>query len=95
MSLKNLSNTNISYFIGLDADESMPQMFLAGDRNLLINGAPARTGAVSLTSKDRLEWGKTIHHGQGNIALADGSVQELSLHGPAEIGTNVMRLAFP
>jgi len=27
----NLSNTNISYFVGLDANDTMPQMFLAGE----------------------------------------------------------------
>jgi prepilin-type N-terminal cleavage/methylation domain-containing protein/prepilin-type processing-associated H-X9-DG protein len=29
-----LGNLNVSYFVGRDCDESMPQMFLAGDRNV-------------------------------------------------------------
>jgi prepilin-type N-terminal cleavage/methylation domain-containing protein len=32
-------NTNISYFVGRDADENNPQLFLAGDRNLGVNRA--------------------------------------------------------
>src|SRR5687767_3904042 len=39
------NNKYISFFIGLDANESQPQSFLAGDRNLLLSNsaAPVRT----------------------------------------------------
>ena len=33
-----LSNNNLSYFADLDADESNPALWLAGDRNLVTNG---------------------------------------------------------
>ncbi len=95
VNFQELTNTNISYFIGLDADESRPQVFLAGDRNLLIKGAPARTGVVSLTARDRLEWSKTLHERRGNIALADGSVAGFSLSHMEPTDTNVIHLAFP
>ena len=40
-----ISDLNISYFIGIDADENFPQMFLVGDHNigLLNNGSEPET----------------------------------------------------
>src|SRR5258706_5387496 len=41
-------NKNVSYFVGLEADETRPQSFLAGDRNLLDSAAiPRRTTTAS------------------------------------------------
>ena len=71
-----MANTNLSYFAGLDADETMPAMFLAGDRNLVTNGVPAKAGLVVFTAADTLGWSQTIHMGAGNVGLADGSVQQ-------------------
>jgi prepilin-type N-terminal cleavage/methylation domain-containing protein/prepilin-type processing-associated H-X9-DG protein len=94
-----LSNTNISYFIGLDADETMPQMFLAGDRNLAINGSPVNPGLVLFKSNDMISWTSELHGGQGNVGLADGSVQQVSTAQLQQMnrntGTNLNRLAFP
>src|SRR5262245_20418951 len=39
-----LSRSNVNYFVGLDADETQPQMFLAGDDNLLVDGQPVTRG---------------------------------------------------
>jgi len=41
-----VNDGNISYFIGIDAQESNPQMFLAGDHNLglMNNGIPPASG---------------------------------------------------
>jgi len=94
------SNDNVSYFVGVDADETWPQLFLAGDRNLLINDSPAQTGLVSVNLTDRLAWSQQeIHHGQGNVGLADGSVQQYTSSGLQQAlrhtGTNVNRLAIP
>ena len=94
-----MSNTNLSYFAGLDADETMPAMFLAGDRNLVTNGIPVVPGLVVITSTDTVTWSDKMHHGAGNVGLADGSVQqtsELSLRPLIQYsGTNVIRLAMP
>jgi len=89
-----LSNTNISYFLGMDADETMPQMFLAGDRNLTTNSAPVPSGLALIKSADTIGWTQKNHQGQGNVALADGSVQG-ERQVPGQPGTNVMRLAIP
>jgi prepilin-type processing-associated H-X9-DG protein len=98
-----LSNTNVSYFIGLDADETRPAMFLTGDRNLTSNGTPVPTGIAVITPGSKFGWNKKIHKPGGNVALADGSVQELTSAALATAaassitnsGTNVMRLLFP
>lgn len=72
-----MRNTNLSYFIGLDADETRPQMLLAGDRNVT-NGTASSSGVLRLTPDRVAGWTGALHSGQGNVALADGSVQQLS-----------------
>jgi competence protein ComGC len=72
------NNTCISYFIGADALDIYPQMFLCGDDNLLVNGAPIKRGLVTLSTNQSLSWSATRHVYQGNIALADGSVQQFN-----------------
>ena len=71
-----LNNNNLSYFVGLDADESRPAMFLAGDRNLATNGVDVVPGLVLFTPDLSVGWkSATMHNGRGNFGLADGSVQ--------------------
>jgi len=89
-----LSNTNVSYFLGMDVDETMPQMFLAGDRNLTTNGAPVPGGLSLIKFADTIGWTQKFHQGLGNVGLADGSVQGMR-QVPGQPGTNVMRLAIP
>jgi prepilin-type processing-associated H-X9-DG protein len=72
-----LSNVNISYFVGLDAHESFPQSILAGDRNIT-NGVNPIDGLLNLTSNRPAGFTSGIHTNQGNIALGDGSVQQVS-----------------
>lgn len=88
------SNDNLSYFVGLDAAETKPQMFLAGDRNLTTNGVQVQTGLAVIKESDLIGWTQERHRGQGNVALADGSVQGMR-QVPGHTGTNVMRLAIP
>lgn len=70
------SNRHLSYFVGLEADETKPGMLLAGDRNLTSNGVPVQ-GGQSLTTKVKWGWNPNqLHKNGGNVALADGSVQQ-------------------
>lgn len=71
------NNSHLSYFVGLDADETKPQTILSGDRNLTATIKPIR-GVLNLTAKDQLEWTKDIHKQAGNIGLADGSAQQMT-----------------
>ena len=74
------NNQRVSYFVGLNADESNPNMFLAGDRNIT-NGLPVKNGLLLLDTNRVAGWTRQIHHGAGNIAFTDGSVQQLTSSG--------------
>ena len=76
-SFATFSNSNLSYFVGLDAVETAPQMRLSGDRNITTNGR-AFSGILTLTSDMPVSWTKEIHNRSGNIGLADGSVEQVS-----------------
>jgi prepilin-type processing-associated H-X9-DG protein len=103
MNFDQLSNSNISYFIGLDADETRPTMFFLGDRDLTIYGKQLVPGIVAIKSGSKLGWTGKIHKAGGNVALADGSVQELTSTALASAAansftnssTNIMRLLVP
>jgi len=94
-----LNNSNISYFVGLDAVESKPQMFLSGDDNFAIGGVPVKSGVVQLLANIPVTWTKERHKSYGNIGLADGSVQQLTTDGLQQAlqqtGVATNRLAIP
>jgi prepilin-type processing-associated H-X9-DG protein len=69
-----LSNTNLSYFVGLDSNDELAQSLLAGDRNLMTNGIPVGSGLLELKASLTVGWTTTRHNGRGNAALGDGSV---------------------
>jgi len=93
-----LSNTNISYFIGLDATPRKPHMVLAGDRNLARDGV-LLSGIVSLSTNSPLTWVGGFHEKSGNMVLADGSVQQftrgLLWQQLAHSGDTTNRVLFP
>lgn len=93
------SNTNISYFLGVDArGDDTPQMLLAGDRNIT-NGVPLKNGFLELSANHSAGWTHEVHNGQGNVLLSDGSVQgwnTLGLRkGIENTGNATNRLAMP
>jgi len=72
-----LDNSKVSYFIGLDADESRPQMILSGDRNITTGYLP-RNGTRWITTNRPVGWTAQIHTNAGNICFSDGSVQSFT-----------------
>jgi len=72
------NNSHLSYFVGLDADETKPQTILSGDRNLISATIKPTKGVLSVTTNDRIEWTKAIHQEAGNIGLGDGSAQQVT-----------------
>src|SRR5438132_9843818 len=98
--LNNSANTipytndyNVSYFVGVDAQDTFPQMFLTGDHNLGNGNPPTQAfcsqGGQQLAfqslgtnfpaaNNDRVGWMDNQHSKQGNVGLADGSVQGFS-----------------
>jgi competence protein ComGC len=96
--LSDFSNAKISYFVGADACQSNPAMFLAGDRNIT-NAAIIRGGYLDLTTNQPAGWTHELHERQGNMGLADGSVQQFSSsklrHAMQFTGDPRNRLAMP
>jgi len=88
------NDLNTSYFIGVDANDTNPQMFLTGDHNLGSGNPPAtayQQGTVGNQSfnvslgtnfpannNNLVGWMDNMHSKQGNVGLADGSVQQFS-----------------
>ncbi|HTI97460.1 MAG TPA: hypothetical protein VL527_01050, partial [Dongiaceae bacterium] len=93
------SATNISYFIGLDADDRNPQSLLSGDDNFEIGGVPVKPGLLEFPTNAPLSWTAARHDSAGNIGLADGSVQQLTSSGlrkaTAVTGAVTNRLLIP
>jgi len=74
-----LSNLNLSYFIGIDANEFSPAMFLSGDRNITTNSVQLSPGAVHLLRTNTfVGWTSGIHRNNGNVLIVDGSAQQWS-----------------
>lgn len=71
------NNLQISYFVGMDASTTNSSMFLSGDRNIT-NASRVARGVMNLTTNDPAGWTDEMHERQGNVGLADGSVQLLS-----------------
>jgi len=93
-----LNNWNISYFVGIDAANTNPAMILCGDRNIT-NGLPLQGGYLYLPTNRLAGWTHKIHVNQGNIGLADGSVQGFTTprlqQALVSTGTATNRLAMP
>jgi competence protein ComGC len=97
-SFVSLSNTNLSYFVGLDAVPSDPQLILSGDRNIT-GGTVVNSNLLLVRPNNALSWTKAMHVLQGDVGLADGSVQQLTIpklnHQIAAVTNAVVRLAIP
>jgi prepilin-type N-terminal cleavage/methylation domain-containing protein/prepilin-type processing-associated H-X9-DG protein len=78
------NNYGLSYFVGIDSQETYPQMFLSGDHNIGDGNPPTSVYRVStalgtnFVAPNGPGWTDSQHQKQGNVGLADGSVQQLS-----------------
>ena len=90
-----LSNANVSYFVGLDALDTFPELLLAGDRNLMTNGVPVGSGLLVLTTNVTLGWTATMHKNNGNVVLGDGSVQMMTSGRLSDSAGSANRLLIP
>jgi len=95
-----LKNENVSYFVGLDANDGYPQRFLDGDRNITGGSAP-ENGILKLIPGGPAGWTTAMHHNKGNLGIADGSVQQCSNSGLRTAllnsgdPTNTWRISLP
>jgi type II secretory pathway pseudopilin PulG len=67
--------SNISYFIGMNANETNFDALLGGDDNFEINGILVKPGPLLIPSNSPIMWSSARHVKVGNILLSDGSVQ--------------------
>lgn len=94
-----LANSNISYFVNIDATEAYPQMPLSGDDNFEVDGVPVKSGLLEFSTNAPIAWTAARHKFVGNLAIADGSVQQATQSGlrqaiqNSSVATN--RLAIP
>jgi prepilin-type N-terminal cleavage/methylation domain-containing protein/prepilin-type processing-associated H-X9-DG protein len=92
------NDLNVSYFVGVDAVDTNPNMFLTGDHNMgcdgnttplkgfvsganLISYSPdfkVSLGTNFTAAAGGPAWLDSMHSKQGNVGLADGSVQQFS-----------------
>jgi len=70
-------HASLSYFAGLNADETNPSTILAGDRNVSTN-ASTMVGLLTVQNASDFQVTKEIHKTFVNVALADGSVSQLT-----------------
>ena len=94
-----VGSSNISYFLGLDANTVNPQMMLSGDGNFEIGCVPVKSGLLEISSNTPIAWSAARHKFAGNILVADGSVQQCSNSGLTNLlrqtGLATNRLAIP
>jgi prepilin-type N-terminal cleavage/methylation domain-containing protein len=82
------NNSKISYFVGVDAMNNHPQMFLSGDDNFSVAGVPVKSGLLQIATNSTVAWTSGRHVSDnslfwtparnkfvGCIGFADGSVR--------------------
>jgi hypothetical protein len=69
-----LTNQNISYLLGLDADR--PNTILSADRSLTTNHVTL-SGLINFQYAKSLYWANGVHPDSGNICWNDGSVDQI------------------
>lgn len=83
-----LRNSNLSYFVGVDAKgTNNATMILSGDRNIT-NGLPVKNGMLELTKNGPARWTAEMHNGVGNILLADDTVLQVGKSGLRDVVAN-------
>jgi prepilin-type N-terminal cleavage/methylation domain-containing protein len=93
-----LRNSNISYFVNLDADAGQPQMVLSGDRTIT-GGTTTDEGITCVRTNSLAGWTSGLHSKCGNIVLADRSAQQVNGTGLRQQlqkqGREFIRLTIP
>lgn len=95
------SNSAVSYFVGLDADEALPNALLAGDRNLQTTFTASNARVALLATNMPFLWSAELHTNHGNFARADGAAvglndrRQLQAHLSSGGGLLTNRLLLP
>ena len=99
-SFDQFTSSNISYFIGVDvSNRANPLAVLSGDDNFQVGGFPLKSGLQELWTNTPFSWTSARHKKMGNLAMADGRVQQVTQIGLCEAfqqtGVATNRLAIP
>jgi prepilin-type processing-associated H-X9-DG protein len=74
-----LTDTNLSYFVSVDAALSTTNALLSGDRHLAAAGRPGKPKLLTLTSNTVVSWTSELHKQSqrpgGNIVFVDGHAE--------------------
>lgn len=70
-----MQNSNVSYFVGVNADYNLPMSILAGDRNITNNGYAT---ASLVRGAYGLRWTSELHVFKGNVLFSDTHVGEIN-----------------
>ncbi|HEU6446844.1 MAG TPA: type II secretion system protein [Verrucomicrobiae bacterium] len=70
-SMSSLQNSDVSYFVGVNADYNKPMSILDGDRNI----SSQQTSTI-LDAESSLRWTGEMHQFKGNILFADDHVEQ-------------------
>lgn len=76
-----LGSSNTSYVVGVEAQDAYPQMILLSDRNIGSPNTPFNNVMKEFGSNSviaNVNYTDSIHQRAGNIALSDGSVQQVT-----------------
>jgi len=77
--LASAGNAAVSYGGSLDASVTIPEAILLIDRNVVTNAWNLRGKVfLAMSNGPAAEWDQRMHKFCGNLALADGSVQQVS-----------------
>lgn len=88
-----MQNSNLSYFVGVDADYNKPMSILAGDRNLV---PTAQSPTIIYDNAGaRLQWDEQLHDKKGNVLFADAHVEEWGDSGTINTLANPENLVLP
>jgi len=93
------NSSNVTYFVGINADQTRPRLLLSGDNSFTVAGMKPAKGLLHLWNSSQVGWDANRHSYGGNVSLADGSVQKLDSQNLKRAllvsGVSTNRLAMP
>ena len=93
------NNNNVTYFVGVDADQTKPRLLLSGDHSFTVAGTKPSQGLLRIWTNTQVGWDANRHSYGGTVCLSDGSVQRLSSQNLNQAfqasGVATNRLAMP
>jgi hypothetical protein len=57
-----LQNRAVSYFVGIDGKETLPDLVLAGDRNVFAASQSVNGPLMEVTGTNLLQWNHRLHN---------------------------------